>query len=70
MQYYEAADVGGEVEIGFASLLDCTFAEKTNLLEEPVGTIRAKKKTLAVDTQGYAIKTLKLDIKTTKPRAK
>ncbi len=70
LRYYEAADVEGEVEIEFASLLRCTSAEEANLMEEPVGTLQTKKNTFAVDTEGYAIKTLKLDIKVTTPKAK
>jgi hypothetical protein len=70
LRYYEAADVEGEVEVEFASLLSCTSAEEVNLMEEPVGTIQVKKNALAVNTKGYAIKTLKLDIKATTPKAK
>jgi alpha-mannosidase len=70
LRYYEAADVEGEVEVEFASLLRCTSAEEVNLMEEPVGTIQVKKNALAVNTKGYAIKTLKLDIKAATPKAK
>jgi alpha-mannosidase len=70
LRYYEAADVEGEVEIDFASLLRCTSAEEANLIEEPVGRVRAKKNALAVNTKGYAIKTLKLDIEATTPKSR
>ena len=70
LRYYEAADTEGEIEIELASLFRCASAEEGNLLEEPVGTLRAKKNALVVDTNGYAIKTLKLDIEATTPKAR
>jgi alpha-mannosidase len=70
LRYYEAADTEGEVEIEFGSLLRCVSAEKVNLLEEPVRKLRTKKNALAVDTNGYTIRTLKLDIEATTPKAR
>ena len=70
LRYYEAADTEGEIEIELASLFRYASAEEGNLLEEPIRTLRTKKNTLAVDTNGYAIKTLKLDIEATTPKAR
>jgi alpha-mannosidase len=70
LRYYEAADDDGEIEIELASLFRCASAEEVNLLEEPVGTLRSKKNALAVDTNGYAIKTLKLALEATTPKAR
>ncbi|MHC4742506.1 MAG: glycoside hydrolase family 38 N-terminal domain-containing protein [Planctomycetota bacterium] len=62
LRYYEAADKDDPTRINFRSGLTCTAAAQTDLMGATTKPLPLKDNTLTVETVGYEIKTLQLEI--------